>query len=46
MQLVLFFIQVTRPLMAAVATFVMDAGGAFNFSSEFLFFDGDDDDGT
>ncbi|CAI5740642.1 unnamed protein product [Hyaloperonospora brassicae] len=37
---------VTRPLMAAVATYVMDAGGAFSPSSEFLYFDGDDDDGT
>uniref|UniRef100_A0AAV1UPQ1 Uncharacterized protein n=1 Tax=Peronospora matthiolae TaxID=2874970 RepID=A0AAV1UPQ1_9STRA len=36
---------VVRPLGAAVATF-MDSGVAFNTSSEFLYFDSDDDDGT
>jgi hypothetical protein len=37
--------QVARPLGAALATF-LDSGIAFNTSSEFLFFDGEDDDGT
>ncbi|KAJ8552338.1 hypothetical protein ON010_g10206 [Phytophthora cinnamomi] len=37
--------QVGRPLGAALATF-LDSGVAFNTSSEFLFFDGEDDDGT
>ncbi|POM73106.1 Hypothetical protein PHPALM_10080 [Phytophthora palmivora] len=36
---------VGRPLGAALATF-LDSGVAFNTSSEFLFFDGEDDDGT
>uniref|UniRef100_M4C2M5 Uncharacterized protein n=1 Tax=Hyaloperonospora arabidopsidis (strain Emoy2) TaxID=559515 RepID=M4C2M5_HYAAE len=36
---------VVRPLGAAIATF-MDSGVAFNTSSEFLYFDSDDDDGT
>ncbi|KAI9917117.1 hypothetical protein PsorP6_012799 [Peronosclerospora sorghi] len=37
--------SVARPLGAALAT-CMDSGVAFNTSSEFLYFDGDDDDGT
>ncbi|KAL7688328.1 hypothetical protein Plhal304r1_c019g0067251 [Plasmopara halstedii] len=36
---------VTRPLGAALATF-WDSCVAFNTSSEFLYFDGEDDDGT
>ncbi|KAI9984410.1 hypothetical protein PInf_016560 [Phytophthora infestans] len=36
---------VARPLGAALATF-LDSGVAFNTSSEFLYFDGEDDDGT
>ncbi|RQM09798.1 hypothetical protein DD237_006134 [Peronospora effusa] len=36
---------VGRPLGAAIATF-LDSGVAFNTSSEYLFFDGEDDDGT
>lgn len=37
--------SVVRPLGAALAT-TLDSGIAFNTSSEFLYFDGEDDDGT
>ncbi|CAH0481518.1 unnamed protein product [Peronospora belbahrii] len=40
-----FSSAVRRPVAAALTTF-LDSSVAFNTSSEFLYFDGEDDDGT